>query len=128
MLIICLLLFVWLSYSGINKLIFVNASLQTTGKVESLYPLNISFHTNSGKLITFKQGVQEKKYPSFIGEEVIVTYRPDDPDQAEMSKYIWTNPLIEMFWVVMLFLLGRGLRKGTIVAGPLQQKRIRINL
>lgn len=126
LLVIACFCFVWTSYSSVKKWQFVETALITTGTVDTLYPLIISFVTATGTPIKFNQKWSSNKYPSRVGERVQVAYSKDMPIYAEMVEHLWAGQwAVGIFGMVLLF-WGYALRKGYAVVGPFRQNRIKI--
>lgn len=118
--------FLWTCYSSVKKWQFIETAIITTGTVDTLNPVAISFETATGTPIRFNQGSRSKKSPSHVGEKVQIAYSPNMPTQAEMVEHLWMRQWAGGFVSMFLLLFGYALRKGYAEVGPLRQNRIRI--
>jgi len=70
-------------------------------KSKYLYRPVVRFKTETGRTIRFVASVASRPMPYQVGEQVAVIYNPDNPQEAQINRflYLW-------FYVVMLIFFG----------------------
>jgi hypothetical protein len=126
--ILALLLSICLPYSFWQKKQFANsAEIAVARIVENTGAPKISFRNKSGEIITTKlSGWRPKNLKE--DDEVEIAYSLKDPQRVELMSNLWTGPLVIALSAIVIGTIGRLMRRGILVGGPLKQSRIKIGL
>lgn len=85
-------------------------------KPKYLYQPVVRFKTETGRSMKFMVSIASRPKPYQVGEQVKVIYDPDNPQKAQINRflYLWFNVLMLLFFGV--FTLAMGLL-GVMMAG-----------
>lgn len=77
-------------------------------KRKYLYRPVISFKTESGRTVKFAASVSSSPKPFQIGDQVEVIYEPDQPQKAQINRfvYLWFNVLMLLFFGFFTLAMG----------------------
>lgn len=77
-------------------------------KPKYLYRPVISFKTESGRTVKFAASVSSRPKPFQIGDQVEVIYEPEQPQKAQINRfvYVWFNVLMLLFFGFFTLAMG----------------------